>query len=203
MTDLPNLLNSMGIGTKRITEIVRSLRNFSRLDESEVKAVNIHEGIDSTLMILEHRFKGTPERPAIEVIKKYANLPLVECYTGQLNQVLMNILANAIDALEERKIKNSIGLDKLQIYIYTELTNDKQVIIRIIDNGVGVPEKLKKLLFDPFFTTKPIGKGTGLGLSISYKIITEQHQGKLQCISSSGKGTEFIITIPLYQNIKD
>ncbi|MFM6158694.1 MAG: sensor histidine kinase, partial [Sphaerospermopsis kisseleviana] len=184
-------------------EIVRSLRNFSRLDESEVKAVNIHEGIDSTLMILEHRFKGTPERPAIEVIKKYANLPLVECYTGQLNQVLMNILANAIDALEERKIKNSIGLDKLQIYIYTELTNDKQVIIRIIDNGVGVPEKLKKLLFDPFFTTKPIGKGTGLGLSISYKIITEQHQGKLQCISSSGKGTEFIITIPLYQNIKD
>ncbi len=109
----------------------------------------------------------------------------------------MNILANAIDALEERKNKNFVGLDKLQIQIHTELINDKQVIIRIIDNGVGIPEKLKKLLFDPFFTTKPIGRGTGLGLSISYKIITEQHQGKLQCISS-GKGTEFIITIPVH-----
>ncbi|MBD2296699.1 sensor histidine kinase [Anabaena sphaerica FACHB-251] len=202
MADLPKLLNSMGIGAKRITEIVRSLRNFSRLDEAEMKAVNIHEGIDSTLMILENRLKATSDRPAIEVIKKYTELPLVECYTGQLNQVFMNILANAIDALEDRKIKNFVGLDKLQIYIYTELTHDKQVIIRIIDNGVGIPEKLKKLLFDPFFTTKPIGKGTGLGLSISYKIITQQHQGKLQCISSPGKGTEFMITIPLYQDIK-
>ncbi|MEA5575580.1 ATP-binding protein [Anabaena sp. UHCC 0451] len=202
IADLPKLLNSMGIGAKRITEIVRSLRNFSRLDEAEMKSVNIHEGIDSTLMILENRLKAAPDRPAIEVIKKYADLPLVECYTGQLNQVFMNILANAIDALEERKIKNFLGLDKLQIHIYTELTKDKQVIIRIKDNGVGIPEKLKKLLFDPFFTTKPIGKGTGLGLSISYKIITEQHQGKLQCISYPGNGTEFIITIPLYQDIK-
>ncbi|MBK1986115.1 HAMP domain-containing protein [Sphaerospermopsis aphanizomenoides BCCUSP55] len=202
MADLPKLLTSMGIGAKRITEIVRSLRNFSRLDEAEMKAVDIHEGIDSTLMILENRLKAASDRPAIEVIKKYGELPLVECYTGQLNQVFMNVLANAIDALEERKIKNFLGLDQLQIQIYTELTNDKQVIIRIIDNGVGIPEKLKKLLFDPFFTTKPIGKGTGLGLSISYKIITEQHQGKLQCISAPGKGTEFIITIPLHQNIK-
>ncbi|AFZ57150.1 ATP-binding protein [Anabaena sp. PCC 7938] len=200
--DLPKLLASMGIGAKRITEIVRSLRNFSRLDEAEMKAVNIHEGIDSTLMILENRFKAASNRPAIEVIKNYADLPLVECYTGQLNQVFMNILANAIDALEESKIKNFVGLEKLQIQIYTELINDEQVSIRIIDNGVGIPEKLKKLLFDPFFTTKPIGKGTGLGLSISYKIITEQHQGKLQCISSPGNGTEFIITIPLYQNLK-
>ncbi|TAF05771.1 MAG: HAMP domain-containing protein [Nostocales cyanobacterium] len=203
MTDLPKLLTSMGIGAKRITEIVRSLRNFSRLDEAEMKAVDIHEGIDSTLMILENRLKAASNRPAIEVIKKYADLPLIECYTGQLNQVFMNILANAIDALEERKIKNFVGLDKLQIHIYTELSNDKQVVIRIIDNGVGIPEKLKRLLFDPFFTTKPIGKGTGLGLSISYKIITEQHQGKLQCISSPGKGTEFIITIPLYQNNRE
>ncbi|WP_416242405.1 ATP-binding protein [Anabaena cylindrica] len=202
IADLPKLLSSMRIGATRITEIVRSLRNFSRLDEAEMKAVNIHEGIDSTLMILENRLKAAPDRPAIEVIKNYSDLPLVECYTGQLNQVFMNILANAIDALEESKIKNFVGLEKLQIQIYTELINDKQVMIRILDNGVGIPEKLKKLLFDPFFTTKPIGKGTGLGLSISYKIIIEQHQGKLQCISSPGKGTEFIITIPLYQNLK-
>ncbi|WP_413171909.1 ATP-binding protein [Anabaena azotica] len=203
IADLPKLLTSMEIGAKRITEIVLSLRNFSRLDEAEMKAVDIHEGIDSTLMILENRLKATSDRPAIEVIKKYAKLPLVECYTGQLNQVFMNILANAIDALEERKISNFLGLDKLQIHISTELTNDGQVIIHIIDNGVGIPEKLKKLLFDPFFTTKPIGKGTGLGLSISYKIITEQHHGKLQCISFPGHGTEFIISIPLYQNLKE
>ncbi|TAE56371.1 MAG: HAMP domain-containing protein [Nostocales cyanobacterium] len=199
MMDLPKILNSMEIGTKRITEIVRSLRNFSRLDESEMKAVNIHEGIDSTLMILENRLKATPERPAIEVIRKYADLPMVECYVGQLNQVFMNILANAIDALEERKIHNFMGLNQLKIYISTELTSDQQVVIHILDNGVGVPEKLKKLLFDPFFTTKPIGKGTGLGLSISYKIITQQHHGKLDCISIPGESTEFIITIPLYQ----
>jgi signal transduction histidine kinase len=200
MADLPKLLNSMGIGAKRITEIVRSLRTFSRLDESEMKAVNIHEGIDSTLMILEHRLKATSERPAIEVVKKYSNLPLVECYAGQLNQVFMNIIANAVDALEEGKIKNFLALEALQIHIYTELKNDNEVVIHIRDNGVGVPEKLKKLLFDPFFTTKPIGKGTGLGLSISYKIVTEQHHGKLECLSTPGKGTEFIISIPLYQN---
>jgi two-component system NtrC family sensor kinase len=202
IADLPKLLNSMGIGATRIKEIVRSLRNFSRLDEAEMKAVNIHEGIDNTLMILENRLKAASNRPAIKVIKNYTDLPVVECYAGQLNQVFMNIIANAIDALEDRKINNFEGLDKLHIQICTELINDTQVIIRIIDNGVGVPEKLKKLLFDPFFTTKPIGKGTGLGLSISYKIVTEQHQGKLQCISSPGKGTEFMITIPLYQNFK-
>ncbi|NET70486.1 MAG: HAMP domain-containing histidine kinase [Sphaerospermopsis sp. SIO1G2] len=150
-------------------------------------------------MILENRLKATPKRPAIEVIRKYSDLPLVECYTGQLNQVFMNILANAIDAVEDKKINNLKNFQQFKIYIYTELTNNQQVVIRIIDNGIGIPEKVKRLLFDPFFTTKPVGKGTGLGLSISYKIITEQHHGKLECMSIAGKSTEFIITIPLYQ----
>jgi signal transduction histidine kinase len=197
--DLPKLLNSMAVGGKRIKEIVRSLRNFSRLDESAVKAVNIHEGLDSTLLILENRIKATPERQAIEVIKKYGDLPCVECYVGQLNQVFMNILVNAIDAVEEKQINSFKNCHPLQICIYTKLTNNQQVEIHIIDNGIGIPEKVKKMLFDPFFTTKPVGKGTGLGLSISYKIITEQHHGKLDCISTPGEGTEFIITIPLYQ----
>ncbi|MBD2665698.1 multi-sensor signal transduction histidine kinase [Richelia sinica FACHB-800] len=198
LTDLPKLLNSIKIGAERIREIVLSLRNFSRLDESEMKAVNIHDGINSTLMILEHRLKATSERPAIKLIKEYGKLPLVECYPGQLNQVFMNILANAIDALEEA-FTNNEKMTHLQILIKTEVTDAQQVIIRIADNGMGVPEKLQKLLFDPFFTTKPVGKGTGLGLSISYKIITEKHQGKLRCISSPGQGTEFAIAIPLHQ----
>lgn len=198
-TDLPKLLSSMKVGAKRITEIVLSLRNFSRLDEAEIKAVNIHEGIDSTLMILANRLKFTSERLAIEVIKEYDDLPFVECYVGQLNQVLMNILVNAIDALEESIVSGDWSESKPQIRICTELTGDKEVIIRIADNGLGIPENVKTRLFDPFFTTKPPGKGTGLGLSISYKIITEKHQGKLQCISSPGKGTEFVIAIPLNQ----
>ncbi len=196
--DLSKLLASMQVGAERIIEIVLSLRNFSRLDEAEMKTVNIHEGIDSTLMILDNRLKSTSERPAIQISKKYSDLPLVQCYAGQLNQVFMNILANAIDALEEAFMNNQ-NLKNLHISIATELRDDQQVMIRISDNGLGIPEKLHKLLFDPFFTTKPVGKGTGLGLSISYKIITEKHKGKLHCISASGKGTEFVITIPLHQ----
>lgn len=199
MADLPQLLNSINIGAERIREIVLSLRNFSRLDESDMKAVNIHDGIDSTLMILEHRLKAASNRPAIKLVKEYGDLPLVECYPGQLNQVFMNILVNAIDALEEGFMNND-KFTQLQISIKTEVINQQQIVIHIIDNGMGVPEKLQKLLFDPFFTTKPVGKGTGLGLSISYKIITEKHFGTLQCISSPGKGTEFAITIPLYQH---
>ena len=198
ITDLPKLLNSMEFGAERIKDIVLSLRNFSRLDEAEMKAVNIHEGIDSALMILRGRLKALPERPAIEVIQKYSQLPKVECYAGQLNQVFMNILANAIDVLEESLINGSIT-DNAKIEIYTEITKDQQVIIRIQDNGVGIPENIQKRLFEPFFTTKPVGKGTGLGLSISYKIITEKHHGNLQCISAPGLGTEFMITIPLKQ----
>ncbi|MBW4565159.1 MAG: amino acid permease [Mojavia pulchra JT2-VF2] len=198
VTDLPQLLTSMKVGAERIKEIVLSLRNFSRLDEAEMKVVNIHDGIDSTLMILEHRLKDTTKYPSIAVIKEYGNLPLVECYAGQLNQVFMNILVNAIDALEESFI-NDQNINTPQIRIKTELIDNKQVIVRIADNGSGMPESVQKRLFDPFFTTKAIGKGTGLGLSISYQIITEKHRGKLHCISLLNQGTEFVIEIPLRQ----
>lgn len=205
MADLPKLLTSMQVGAERITKIVLSLRNFSRLDEAEIKAVNIHEGIDSTLMILESRLKGKSNRLAIEVIKEYADLPLVECHAGQLNQVFMNLITNAIDAIEESIVishqslvsnKEQMTNDKGQIHIRTQLYTDEQVIICIADNGIGIPESVQQRLFEPFFTTKPVGKGTGLGLSISYQIITQTHKGELQCISLPGKGTEFIIIIP-------
>lgn len=204
MQDLPKLFNSMQVGADRIKQIVLSLRNFSRLDEAEMKVVNIHEGIDSTLLILESRFKATSHRPAITIIKKYSEIPPVECFVGQLNQVFMNILNNAVDALEESVNSLSLVEDKRQItnpqiLIQTALSEDKQVKICIADNGVGIPENILPRLFDPFFTTKPVGKGTGLGLSISYQIITEKHRGNLRCISSCGQGAEFIITIPLHQ----
>jgi signal transduction histidine kinase len=211
----------MKVGAQRIREIVLSLRNFSRMDEAEMKDVNIHEGIDSTLMILEHRIKATSHRPAIQVIKKYGNLPLVECYAGQLNQVFMNILANAIDALDEAVGNSEWGVGRQmckaakdnqgdegeinnqcpmpQIRIETEIS-EKQVVIRMADNGLGIPQSIKQRLFDPFFSTKPIGKGTGMGLSISYQIISEKHRGSLKCISQPGSGAEFVITIPLSQN---
>ncbi|MDZ7963094.1 MAG: ATP-binding protein [Aulosira sp. DedQUE10] len=202
ITDLPRLLTSMKVGAERITEIVLSLRNFSRLDEAEMKAVDIHTGIDSTLMILAHRLKAHEKRPEIAVIKEYSNLPFVECYPGQLNQVFMNILANAIDALEEAFTTHQNPQD-LQIYITTFLSQHQQVSIGIRDNGPGIPENVQQRLFEPFYTTKPIGKGTGLGLSISYKIINEKHHGKLQCNSAIGKGTEFIIEIPLQQHLTE
>ncbi|MBD2194459.1 MULTISPECIES: PAS domain S-box protein [Calothrix] len=204
-SDFPNILRSMQSGAIRIREIVLSLRTFSRLDESEIKDVNIHEGIDSALMILQSRLKGDPQHPKIEVIKEYGNLPLVECYSGQLNQVSINILANAIDALEDSHLNSQCSEEKFlhrekpQIHIYTELIKSNQVKIRIADNGPGIPENIKQRIFDPFFTTKPVGKGTGMGLAISYQIITKQHGGTLECISSPGKGTEFVITIPLTQ----
>ncbi|ERT08463.1 HAMP domain protein [Lyngbya aestuarii BL J] len=184
--DLPKLLASMKMGTERIREIVLSLRNFSRLDEAEIKAADIHEGIENTLLILNHRFK-----PNLELVKLYGNLPLIECYPAQLNQVFMNILANAIDALEEVKTHK-----KLQITIETKQINAKEVQVRIRDNGLGIPESIKLKLFDPFFTTKKIGKGTGIGLAISYKII-ENHQGKIDVVSEYGQGAEFIITLPI------
>ncbi|HYX16157.1 MAG TPA: ATP-binding protein [Nostoc sp.] len=197
-TDLPRLLTSMEVGSKRIEQIVLSLRNFSRLDESNKKLVDIHEGIDSTLLILQSRLKNAPLGQSINIIKEYGDLPEVECYAGLLNQVFMNILANAIDAIEESLVIThpSSVRDKAKICIRTEITDDKQVIIRISDNGPGIPESSQNRLFDPFFTTKPVGKGTGLGLSISYQIVVEKHGGQLQCISAIGKGTEFIIKIP-------
>ncbi|MEH2168058.1 MAG: ATP-binding protein [Nostoc sp.] len=199
-SDLPKLLSSMKVGTDRIRQIVLSLRNFSRIDEAEFKRVDIHEGIDSTLMILQHRLKGKPEQSEIEVIKDYDNVPLVECYAGQLNQVFMNILVNAIDALEENNIKRTyqeIENNPSQIKIRTSVVNSTWLSVAIADNGVGISQEFQQRIFDPFFTTKPIGKGTGMGMSISYQIVTQKHSGKLECFSTPGKGTEFIIQIPL------
>jgi NO-binding membrane sensor protein with MHYT domain/signal transduction histidine kinase len=200
--DLDKILASMKIGTDRIRQIVLSLRNFSRIDEAAFKTVDIHEGIDSTLMILQHRLKASSERPAIEVIQDYAKLPLLECYPGPLNQVLMNLLANAIDALEESNAKRTfqeIKDNPSQITIRTGMLDQQWVEITILDNGSGIPEKVKKQIFDPFFTTKSIGKGTGMGLSISYQIIVEKHGGKLECVSNPNQGTEFVIQIPIQQ----
>jgi two-component system, NtrC family, sensor kinase len=196
LEDLGKLLQSMRMGTDRIRDIVLSLRNFSRMDEAECKAVDIHEGIDSTLVILQNRLKAYPDRTEIEVIRDYGKVPFVECYAGQLNQVLMNILVNAIDALEE-SYQPTVSCPK--IYIWTKLLESQQVAIGIKDNGIGIPDAVKPRLFDPFFTTKPVGKGTGMGLSISYQIVTERHGGTLQCCSAEGQGTEFVITIPLRQ----
>jgi len=208
--DLPKLLTSMRIGTDRIRQIVLSLRTFSRLDQAEMKAVNIHEGIDSTLLLLQNRLKAQPERMEISVMKEYGDLPLVQCYAGQLNQVFMNLLANAIDSLEELmengEQSGSCSLliaEKLrnftpEIRIITEV-KDQEVLIRISDNGLGMTPEIQQRLFDPFYTTKPVGKGTGMGLSISYKIIVEKHSGQLECISEPVKGAEFVITIPLQQ----
>ena len=198
LDDLPKMLSSMQVGATRIRDIVRSLRNFSRLDESDMKNVNIHEGIDSTLMILEHRLKaqsvsaaGTDyQRPAIQVVKEYGELPLVECYAGLLNQVFMNIIANAIDVLQE-PLQNP-GT----IRIRTEVEGSFAAI-RIADNGAGITDKVKQRIFNPFFTTKPIGSGTGMGLAISHSIIVEKHKGEIKCLSEVGKGTEFILKVPI------
>ncbi|MBF2063561.1 MAG: GAF domain-containing protein [Calothrix sp. C42_A2020_038] len=195
LKDLPKMLDSMKVGTSRIRNIVLSLRNFSRLDEAEMKFIDIHEGIDNTLMILQHRLKKQSERDEITVIKEYGQLPEVNCYAGQLNQVFMNILSNAIDALEE-ELRN--GRTKAPIIkICTEVVNNHKVKIKIADNGCGIPETVKQKIFDPFFTTKPIGSGTGLGLSISYQVIVDKHQGQLICNSTPGEGTEFIVEIPM------
>ncbi len=198
--DIKKVLKSIQVGTERIQEIVKSLRNFSRLDEAEIKAVDLHEGIDSTLMILHNRFKPKPESLGIEVIKEYGQLPSIKCYAGQLNQVFMNIIGNAIDAIEDAQSYQSDPekqCDIGRIRIKTQVIADNWVEILIADNGVGMSEKVRSNLFEPFFTTKPMGKGTGLGLSISYQIIVEKHQGKLECHSQIGKGTEFVITIPI------
>ncbi|AFY45165.1 PAS domain S-box protein [Nostoc sp. PCC 7107] len=193
-TDLVKLLQSMQIGTQRIREIVLSLRNFSRLDEAEFKQVDIHEGIESTLMILHNRLKCKQDHPEIEVIKKYGKLPLIECYPGQLNQVFMNILSNAIDALDDAFVG-----EQGEICIRTELINSNRIAIRISDNGMGINQHTIAKLFDPFFTTKDVGKGTGLGLSISYQIVVDRHGGKLYCNSAPKKGAEFVIEIPVIQ----
>ncbi|MBD2101258.1 ATP-binding protein [Leptolyngbya sp. FACHB-261] len=201
LEDLPKLLSSMEVGASRIREIVLSLRNFSRLDEAESKPVDIHQGIDNTLLLLQHRLKERAGHPGIRMVKEYSELPTIECYPGQLNQVLMNLLTNAIDALDE-----ALGNEQWQqhdltptIRIQTRQLSSERVAIRIWNNGPGIAESLKAHLFDPFFTTKPVGKGTGLGLSISYQIVVKKHGGELKCCSDSSQGTEFSIEIPIRQ----
>ncbi|MCW5314701.1 GAF domain-containing protein [Nostoc sp. KVJ3] len=220
--DLPKIITSMQVGSDRIRSIVLSLRNFSRLDEAENKRVDLHEGIDSTLLILQHQLKESGEFPGIEVIKDYGNIPLVECYAGQMNQVFMNIFSNAIDALEmgngkwvtytkgsqsmrngewgmgNKAEKQNAKYPMPTIHISTRVSADNsRLLIRISDNGPGMTLEVKKRIFDPFYTTKPVGKGTGLGLAISYQIIVEKHGGIMECISEPGKGTEFWIEIPV------
>jgi two-component system, NtrC family, sensor kinase len=194
LADLPKMLNSMKMGADRIRDIVLSLRNFSRLDEAELKAANLHEGIDNTLLILQHRLKSQDERPSIEVVKNYGEFKDLECYAGQLNQVFMNILGNAIDAVEDAWKKNSSH--KLQIQIQTQQI-DSTVMVEILDTGIGIEPECVTRIFDPFYTTKPVGKGTGMGLSISYQIVVDRHQGTLQCISTPGAGTRFVIVLPI------
>lgn len=196
MEDLPEILKSMQLGTDRIRELVVSMRNFSRLDESEKKEVDIHCGIDSTLLILQSKLKGSGDRPLITVVKKYGQLPLVECYASQLNQVFMNVLANAIDALEEEK-KPGVILIETELKKAEDETTADAVLISISDNGPGMKESTIKRIFDPFFTTKPVGKGTGLGMSIAHQIVVDKHKGKFKCISDIGEGTTFEILIPV------
>jgi len=197
-SDLPNLFNSMKVGAERIREIVKSLRTFSRLDEAEMKFVNIHEGIDSALLILQSRLKSQNGNQLIQIVKQYGKLPKVGCCAGQLNQVFMNILANAIDALEEYEKAATVECDRIAtITIRTYLAECDRIGISITDNGPGIPELVRQRLFDPFFTTKPVGKGTGLGLSISHSIVVERHGGELTCISTPGQGAEFVIEIPV------
>lgn len=226
LNDLRKLMGAMFRGADRIRSIVLALQNFSRLDEAQMKSVNIHEGINSTLVMLEHRFKETAHRPTITVTKEYHDLPLITCYPGELNQVFMHLLNNAIDALEmgncawrignkrtdlqdleqvnENNLSNFSHLPYHQIIpeirIYTQVTDSNTVKIAIADNGPGIDDSVRSRLFDPFFTTKPVGKGTGLGLSISYQIVVQKHQGNLFCYSSPGEGAEFIIEIPIEQS---
>ncbi|AFY43174.1 AAA family ATPase [Nostoc sp. PCC 7107] len=197
--DLPKTIDSMKIGSSRIRDIILGLRNFSRLDESDMKPVDIHEGIDNTLMILQNQLKEKSNLSAIELIKDYANLPQVNCYAGQLNQVFMNILSNAIDALRGSFANHQTkqNHDCPQIRICTELTESQTIRIKIADNGNGIPEGIRHKIFDPFFTTKAVGSGTGLGLSISYQIVVDKHQGNLFFNSKLNQCTEFVIEIPM------
>ena len=215
-TDFPCLIKSMKMGSERIKEIVLSLRTFSRHDEAECTFVNIHDGLDSTLVILAHRLKTQPDRPAITVQREYGPIPDIECHAGQLNQVFMNILGNAIDAIEEAWEDTAWKQPELKplrtITIKTQLMEQASpplecspqslqqwLRISIKDSGRGMSEGVRSHIFDPFFTTKPIGQGTGMGLSISYQIITDKHHGRLECFGAEGCSTEFILTIPVTQ----
>ncbi|MCY6492144.1 GAF domain-containing protein [Leptolyngbya sp. GGD] len=198
MEDLPQVLKGMESGCDRIINIVQGLRNFSRLDEADLKAVNLHEGIENTLMILNHRLAASGQHPEIQLLKQYGDLPLVSCYANQLNQVFMNLLSNTIDALSSQALHANPNFSPW-IRITTERAGTDRVQIKIADNGIGIPPEIQTRIFDPFYTTKPIGQGTGLGLAISYQIVTEKHQGKLYCHSTPGQGAEFVIELPIHQ----
>ncbi|MBX2865329.1 MAG: GHKL domain-containing protein [Leptolyngbyaceae cyanobacterium MAG.088] len=187
--DLPKVMSSMRMGAKRIKEIVLSLRTFSRTDEAEYKQIDLHTGLESTLVILGHRLKASADNAEIQVTKSYGELPQVACYAGQINQVFMNILSNAIDALKEAKIEEP------KIDIATHCDNHRATIT-IADNGPGIPANIQEKIFDPFFSTKPVGKGTGLGMALSYQIIVEKHHGQL-LYDAAGPGATFIIHLPL------
>lgn len=195
--DLPKMLHSMQVGADRIQEIVLSLRNFSRLDESEMKPADIHEGIDNTLLILHNRIKAKGNKVEVTIKKDYADLPKVHCYPGQLNQVMMNLIANALDAFPEDHPEPTIKIST-ELVDHPNRPETKSIYISIQDNGSGMEQTTINRIFDPFFTTKPVGKGTGLGLSISYQIIVEKHKGTIQCFAELGQGTEFLITIPYH-----
>ncbi len=197
LDDLPKLLGSMKIGSERICKIVNSLQNFSRLDEAEIKSVDIHLGIESTLLILQHRLKASDKYPEITLITEYGQLPLVKCYISALNQVFMNIISNAIDALRQAQESLERCNQKPTLTIRTFINESRNVVISIADNGLGMENAVLSKIFDPFFTTKPVGSGTGLGLSISYSIVVDKHQGQLSCISTPGEGAEFLIEIPI------
>ena len=201
MVDLPKVLSSMSVGAERIRAIVSSLRTFSRMDEADMKTVNLHDGLNSTLMILEHRFKRNEYRPAITIDRQYGDLPLVECHAGQLNQVFMNLLVNAIDAIEDAVEAKALS-DPLKITISTH-AEEQLAVIAIHNDGPPIPNEIQPRLFDPFFTTKPVGKGTGMGLSISYQIINERHGGQLLCNSTDQTGTTFTIRLPLKTRTAD
>ncbi|PLZ91714.1 histidine kinase [Fischerella muscicola CCMEE 5323] len=197
LDDLPKLLNSMQISTERIKDISVSLRNFARADTSVKVKFDVHEGLDTTLLILRHRLKGLGQRPEIKVVRQYAPLPKVECYPGQLNQVFMNILANAVDALEDIWQQGKRVNDSLAINICTEMSSPEDVTIRIFDNGIGMTDEVRQRIFDCLFTTKALGKGTGLGLAIAHQIIVEKHGGAIKVNSTLNQGTEFVIVLPL------
>ncbi|WP_375467928.1 GAF domain-containing protein [uncultured Nostoc sp.] len=196
--DLPKILTSMKMGADRISQLVLSLRNFSRLDETGMKPVDLHEGIDSTLLILQHRLQSQTNSFAIEVVKQYGELPPLVCYAAQINQVFMNILNNAIDTLENSATSGKI-IDNPKILIRTEVIEGNTILIWIADNGCGISENMRSRIFEPFFTTKQPGQGTGLGLSISYQIIVQKHGGNIKCVSEPGNGCEFWIEIPMKQ----
>ncbi|WP_198017834.1 ATP-binding protein [Oscillatoria acuminata] len=202
--DLPEIIDSMKIGSDRIKKIVLSLRNFSRLDESTLKYVDIYEGIDSTLLIVQNRLKANSHRPEIAIVKVYQQLPQIECYAGQLNQVFMSLVSNAIEALDEVNSQRTLEENQKQppeIKISTQLLNDGWIRIGIADNGPGIPEDRRSRIFDPFFTTKEVGKGTGMGLAISYQIIVEKHKGKIFCHSPSPEGIELAIELPIHHPV--